>query len=378
MEPGEDVDRQYWSNAPTDMLRLISSRLVAGEYVVFRAVCKNWRLSLPDLHDYSYSSPFSCVNTPCLITFYEETGDVEFFYPLYNAQITQNMDMPELRGSRIRCAIEDWLLMSKGDYGMFFFNPFTKVIMKLPDLLEEFKNSFPSWTFSCPQDSSSSDCFVVGFFFSGFPPMVYMIKVGESIWKIHTFYHDEYGNNKELFFVPHSPVYFKNDNIVYILGHKGTLAILKINENSTEESPTWKFHGKQLSHRKQNSIRQIFTAEDIDNGGILVIFLTHEEGKVDIWRYKMNGEELEKEKVTTLEDKTLFVSYGGSFLKPSVARGLANKIYFPMFHDNNKGVFYCLEKHKYYSFDYSSTNCFNLVQPISSIWIQPSSRNYSF
>jgi len=203
--------------------------------------------------------------------------------------------------------------------------------------------------------------------------MVYMIKVGESRWTLHDYYdEDEEERYKGIKFMPNNPVYSKNNNIVYMLGHKGTLGILRINGNSTTDTPTWEFHGKKLSHRKQISIQQVFTAEDTDNGGILVVFVTHEEGEVDIWRYKMNGEELKKERVTSLENKTLFVSFGVSFLRSCVAQGLENKIYFPMFHDNNKGVFYCLVKHKYYSFDYSSPNCFNLVQPILSFWIQPS------
>lgn len=35
---------ELWSDClPTDILGLISSRLVGGEYFVFRAVCKRWR-----------------------------------------------------------------------------------------------------------------------------------------------------------------------------------------------------------------------------------------------------------------------------------------------------------------------------------------------
>ncbi|KAM3341268.1 hypothetical protein P3S68_028903 [Capsicum galapagoense] len=100
MEHGDDDS--LWCNAPTDILGLISSRLVAGEYVVFRAVCRNWRdlVPLPRIpREY---------NTPRLMTLYQERGDVEFFHPLHDALIT---DIPELvKGSRIRCALKDWLL----------------------------------------------------------------------------------------------------------------------------------------------------------------------------------------------------------------------------------------------------------------------------
>ncbi|PHT34299.1 hypothetical protein CQW23_26099 [Capsicum baccatum] len=125
MERGDDDS--LWCNAPKDILGLISSRLVAGEYVVFRAVCRNWRdlVPLPRIpREY---------NTPRLMTLYEERGDVEFFHPLHDALITQKMDIPELvKGSRIRCALKDWLLMSKGNRGMFFFNAVSKHEMQVP------------------------------------------------------------------------------------------------------------------------------------------------------------------------------------------------------------------------------------------------------
>ncbi|OIT04198.1 hypothetical protein A4A49_16886, partial [Nicotiana attenuata] len=94
---------------------------------------------------------------------------------------------------------------------------------------------------------------------------------------------------------------------------------------------------------------QVFTAEDVDNGGILVVFLTHEEGKVEVWRYNVIDENLEREQITSLDNRTLFVKKEASFLKPCVAPGLGNKIFFSMFHDNSKGIFYCLATRKYYS-----------------------------
>ncbi|XP_075080612.1 F-box/kelch-repeat protein At3g18720-like [Nicotiana tabacum] len=373
-------DNGLWSDCiPTDILISISSRLIAGDYFVFRAVCKSWR-SIPspihDSHALSHSN-----NTPCMMTLYQEIGIVEFFHPLYNA-ITHKTDIvPKLRGARIRSAKGNWSLMSQGKRGMLFFNHKSNDIIELPDLLEGKQNSFHAWTFSCPPDSSSSDCFVVGFENFGSPPPVYIIKVGDSRWTYHAFVNED-GDGNKLGIIDlsgcNNPVFLKND-IVYVLEEKGNLGILSIKENSAEETPTWEFYGKSLPRRKLRSVRKVYTAKDVDNGGILAVFLTHNEGKVEVWRYKydINKRILEREQITSLDNKTLFVSFGASYLKPCVAQGLENTIYFPMFHDKN-GVFYCLASRKHYSFDYSavkgafsSPNCHKLDQPRYCIWIEP-------
>lgn len=94
----------------------------------------------------------------------------------------------------------------------------------------------------------------------------------------------------------------------------------------------------------------------------LVVFLSHHEGELEVWKHKMNGKVLEMERITSLDDnKILFVSSGGSCLKKCVALGLENKIYFPMFHDNNKDVYYCLVNCKYYSFDYFGLEPYSLT-----------------
>ncbi|XP_027767522.1 F-box protein At4g00893-like [Solanum pennellii] len=359
------MEDALWSDCiPLDILGLISSRLIAAEYFIFRAVCKRWRdAPLTPPH-----RPAQSEKSPCLITLRGDSGIIEFFHPVYNVMTTTSIPNPKLMDSRIRSSKGNWLLLSNGSRGMFFFNPVSNDIIELPDL--PYDNICPSWTFSCPPDSSSA-CFVVGIDYAGNPPDVYIIKVGETNWTYHNL--DDPADRYKCFCLSacNSPIFFKN-NIVYVLGDKGTLGILTINENSI---PSWKFYGKPFPRRRLNPIQYVYTAKDVDNEGMLVVFLSHHEGKVEVWRYKMNGEVLEREKITSLDNnKTLFVSSVGSCLKPCIAPGLGNKIYFSMFH-NKKGVFYCLVNHKYYSFDYlgikaySSLYIFNLFRPTSCIWI---------
>ncbi|KAK4730865.1 hypothetical protein R3W88_023853 [Solanum pinnatisectum] len=178
-----DYDK-LWSGIPSDILGLISLRLVAADYFVFRAVCKHWRYAslTPPLHPQS-SSP-----SPCLMTLQKETCIIEFFNPVYNVVTMQKSDIPKFRGARIRSSKANWLLMSHGNRNMFFFNTISNDIIELPDLLDENENSCSAWTFWCPPDSSSSDCFVVGFETGGYVPDVYTVKVGDTEWTYHYFF----------------------------------------------------------------------------------------------------------------------------------------------------------------------------------------------
>ncbi|KAG5570310.1 hypothetical protein H5410_060076 [Solanum commersonii] len=283
------------------------------------------------LHSPNAPPPQSSSQWPCLMTLHKETSMVEFFDPVYNVVTTHKTGMQKLRGARIR----------------------------------------RSKTFSCPPDSSS-DCFVVGFKAIGYVPDVYIIKVGDNEWTYH------YSLNPGKFMATGSNnLLFFKINTIYLLGDKGNLRTLCNKENSTAQRPRWKFYGSYFPSSKQRLIRKVYTSKDVDNGGMLAVILSREKGDIEVWRYKINGKELEREKITSLDNKTLFVSSGGSYLKTCAAPRLGNKIYFSMFHDNNRGVFYCLANHKYYSFDYSvnkaysSPNIFNLVQPRSFIWIEP-------
>ncbi|KAK4730787.1 hypothetical protein R3W88_023775 [Solanum pinnatisectum] len=153
------MEDALWSDCiPSDILGLISSRLVAAEYFVFRAVCKKWR--------YTPVTPPHCPaqpeKSPCLITLRGDTGIIDFFHPVYNVMTTTSIPIPKLMDSRIRSSKGNWLLISNGSRDMFFFNPISNDIVELPDLQEEYEN-ICTWTFSCPPDSPSSACFVVGF-----------------------------------------------------------------------------------------------------------------------------------------------------------------------------------------------------------------------
>ncbi|KAF3675586.1 putative ATP-dependent Clp protease ATP-binding subunit clpA -like protein CD4A, chloroplastic-like [Capsicum annuum] len=281
----EDSDKLWSDRIPPDILGSIASRLVVGEYFVFRDVCKQWRLAplMPPSH--RPRRLHDDLQLPYLMTLHEKTGIVEFFDLVYNVVTTHNPGISKLKGSRIRSSKAGWLLMSHGNRGMFFFNPIDNDIIELPDL-EQRENICSCWTFSCPPDSEG--CFVVGFDTYGTPPDIYIIKVGETTWTYHYSNDTEYGYNERIFELHgcNNAVFIKK-NIIYILGDKGNLATLSINEKSTTEVPTWKFYGKlfRCRRRKQNSIQRIYIVEDTDDKGMFAFltrslaFLTHSDSR---------------------------------------------------------------------------------------------------
>ncbi|PHT71715.1 hypothetical protein T459_22500 [Capsicum annuum] len=86
----EDSDKLWSDRIPPDILGSIASRLVVGEYFVFRVVCKQWRLAplMPPSH--RPRRLHDDLQLPYLMTLHEKTGIVEFFDPVYNVVTTHN------------------------------------------------------------------------------------------------------------------------------------------------------------------------------------------------------------------------------------------------------------------------------------------------
>ncbi|KAG5537414.1 hypothetical protein RHGRI_024743 [Rhododendron griersonianum] len=147
-----------WTALPTEILSFISSRLFLGDLIKrFRCVCKTWKLvpSLP------VPCPTQCpIPQSQWLMLYRGLKKMElnFFNPLYKD--TYRMDIPELSGALLRCSKDGWLLMSRGKHSVFFFNPFTKAKIDLPDLPHHY--NFDAISFSCAP--TSLECMVFGIY----------------------------------------------------------------------------------------------------------------------------------------------------------------------------------------------------------------------
>lgn len=125
-ETKENLKGSYM-DLPDDILCDIFSRLFAGDRVVFRSVCRslNSVSPLPDtLGGRQTKLDLAC--GPYLM-FMDK-----IFHPIYSK--SHHLEFPHMPGTIVRCARDDWLLMAQGSKGMFFFNPFTKEKVTLPDI----------------------------------------------------------------------------------------------------------------------------------------------------------------------------------------------------------------------------------------------------
>ncbi|XP_058077121.1 F-box/kelch-repeat protein At1g57790-like [Magnolia sinica] len=163
-----------WASLPTELLEHIIDRLPLIEYLTFRGVCKSWR---------SASSDYSPKNQPKAhrpwILFFSPTSPTKCF--LYNepSESYYNIEIPELQNSSCLASNHGWLLIHH-DGSLFFFNPFSRTKVELP----EFKHSPISdhvATFSSPP--TSEDCMV--FLVSRSDPKTFEINTcrrGENEW----------------------------------------------------------------------------------------------------------------------------------------------------------------------------------------------------
>jgi hypothetical protein len=114
---------------------------------------------------------------------------------------------------------------------------------------------------------------------------------------------------------------------------------------------------------------------------VLVIFVVADHDTL-IYVFEVNLSNLSERKglkprimfwhrVTSLGNRMMYLSPGGSFLKPAVATRTSNKIYLPMIRDN-KNVFYSFDTAMYHYFTggYSSKNSYNVQELQTCCWIK--------
>ncbi|CAN4121346.1 unnamed protein product [Withania somnifera] len=125
-EEHEESDEQNsLFGVPTELLEQILSRLNLKENIRASAVCKKWLAA---------SISVRVANKPPWLMFFPKFGDlVEFYDP--SVRQTYSVELPELRGSRLCYAKDGWLLLYKPrTLCVFFFNPYMKNVINLPEL----------------------------------------------------------------------------------------------------------------------------------------------------------------------------------------------------------------------------------------------------
>ncbi|KAK6115049.1 hypothetical protein DH2020_007318 [Rehmannia glutinosa] len=337
-----------WADLPDDLLNVILSKVFAKDRQSFGLVCRSW-------NTVAASSPYRY--SPCLMYYHRSMHKWRFYQ--YNSFFC--MDFPELENAEIRCSNYGWLLMSRYDNNLFFFDPFNNRKIELPCKLR-----FGYTTLCFLHPPTSPDCVIVGI---GTPDSNNVMKIcvlrhGEDEWEIN-----EYRPNKNEFLVSRgAPVLHRG--LLYFLDVKGNVATFNMSK-CDDCKPRLHVKFRCLRRRRLgNKIKEHFLFKIKGEEALFAVFLLHEERKVNM--YRLLEPEMKWEPVEDIGDKVLYLSHASSFGDTAYLKNMANRIYFSRFHGDS-AVFYSLNSGKYHSLDgdYSENNSYGLKRLNFATWITP-------
>ncbi|KAI3432028.1 uncharacterized protein J3R85_007692 [Psidium guajava] len=330
----EEEEKSPWPDLLPELLDLVSLRLSAPDFCSFRRVCTSWRsITNPVLRPLPASADFFRRGTPILATVHDDF--CSFFDPIHNAAL--RVGIPELAGSRLRAAgAGDWLLLTRGREGVFFFNVSERVTVPLPDL-DAF--SMDVVGFSGPPDTPG--CTVIAATHS--MGEIYTLKRGEAAWTFHEFEH------KRSYAANCAPVMLGDR--CYMLRSKGHAVGFGYKEWDDVGDDGYYYHDmyadrpEPLRKWRRGQIDQCFLAED--GGELLAVFLGFGETRVSVFGLDVRARTWRK--VDRLENKMMFISQGSCMVVDAVVRGTGNKIYLPKSRAGH-GMFYSFATNKFHTF----------------------------
>ncbi|KAF6145258.1 hypothetical protein GIB67_041453 [Kingdonia uniflora] len=208
-EKEEDIRWKYLLN---ELLELIMSRLFLGDFISFRLVCKPWSpispapLSIPPHFDSQKYQWFICIPN-------NNKGGCNFFDPIYKNSYF--VTIPYIAGAIIRHSKYGWLLMSKGEFSFFFFNPITRQTIKLTDIMQSYKSK--GITFSSPP--TSKDCIAFIYYNDWWSISILTCSPGDDEWNCKYLF-----SNEEKFIGSRcNPVF--HDGALYCLSMDGRIGV---------------------------------------------------------------------------------------------------------------------------------------------------------
>ncbi|KAI3917214.1 hypothetical protein MKX01_007199 [Papaver californicum] len=331
-------EEKHWGILNEDMVVLIGSYLHPLDYVHFRSVCKASRQIMPvvkptftstQILETTYLSPwllFSKDNSSTVYNLVNPMHDNEN-YPLNFSEL--------LLGATIRFQKGCWLLMSREEE-LFFYNPFTREIIKLPDFPGCYYRSDISFS-SIP---TSADCIVfaieVRLLSDDCEYSIHCIKRGKLDWDFFDFDEKMYSPYWPL---RNTPISFGGD--FYSVGYDGALGIFDLGNDGY----SWEVFEKP--HQQFKDSYPSFLVKCGDD--LLLMKLGCLEMPVRIFR--LDFAEMEWVKVESLGKHMLFISDITCFSAIASNSRMENKIYFPRLCLNGEGVlFYSLETGNFHSF----------------------------
>ncbi|KAI3997108.1 hypothetical protein MKX01_006962 [Papaver californicum] len=272
----------------------------------------------------------------------------------------------KLVGATIRFSKDGWLLLSKGKKTVFCYNHFTRAMIRLPDLPDDYVLGGMSFS-SIP---TSRDCVVIAISnwieITGGNDIFFLVtKPGKkgrkraTRWTVRRFNHKgRYMND----FMPciNNLVFY--NGAFYCLDYNGMLGVFNMKGNFS-----WKVFSKSLKQFSGFYPRYLIECEDK-----LLPVNSGQSGKsVDV--YRLDDSEMVWVKLNSLGKHALFISYTSSFSAVVPRSCMENKIYFPRLYDE-RILYYSLDTYRYHfvgSNQHSAQDFHNIKERSNCSWIEP-------
>ncbi|XP_050220969.1 uncharacterized protein LOC126671254 [Mercurialis annua] len=360
-----DEQEETWSALPSELLSLISSTLSGSDTLNFNFVCKSWQsvsvLTPSSTQLIMPSKTLSEIHQfPLLLFLGRDDGPLCNFYHALNNTI-YTLNVPEIGNARVRFSKNGWLLMSRGDFKMLFFNPLTKERIDLPNLRANYK--FHGISFSATP--TSPDCVVLGVYngHDGNELCISLICHGETVW-----------TRLELkkyckFIISHcNPVFY--DGLFYCFGRNGMLGTFDPRKDDETGWTLLRWPEKPCVSSESNYLIEC-------NGDLFSVF-EGPSGKY-IKVFKLDKKSMSWLNVDSLGDETvLFVSRTTSFSAECKVPRIGNKVFFPRFRDGYC-VFYSLVTEKFHclKIDKARDDFYGTTEKLHCSWFEPNFQSHS-
>ncbi|KAL5979373.1 hypothetical protein ACLOJK_019271 [Asimina triloba] len=366
-EKEEVAEHVSWLDLPIHILELIALQLFRADFIHLTCVCKMWNsIDRPNqiinrhfsLHP-NDELPLLKNHTPWLMFFSKDDGNYKFLDPIYNE--TYSINVPKLSGASLCFSKDGWVFMHRWHRSVFLFNPFINEKIKLPSL--EFQICFDYISFSSTPTASECIIFAVTYCSSNHLKF-HTCRRGDKSWT-------EYHSFSEQQFLASfaNPVFY--GDVFYILGHDGRLGVYDPKRSTctilTKPKPL-KFcdcKNDVLCNWKNYLVES--------RGKLLMVFVGFLGSPIHI--FSLDFSTMEWVEVEALEDdQMLLVGRQTSLASASVAKGMGNKIYFPMV-SAQKSVFYSHEDGKCHpNSDFRKSEEFIYSTWVEPTWSKPSAK----
>ncbi|XP_026428601.1 F-box/kelch-repeat protein At1g57790-like [Papaver somniferum] len=268
-----------------------------------------------------------------------------------------------LVGATIRFSKDGWLLLSNGKKSVFCYNPFTRAIICLPDLPDNYVLGGMSFS-SVP---TSRDCVVIAisnwYEFVDYNEISFLVtELGKSAieWTDYKF---DYEGDSQDNFMPciNNPVF--SDGDFYCLDYNGMLGVFTMKGG---------YPNRRVLSKSLKQFGGFYPSYLVECDKKLLLVNLGQSGKsVNI--YELDRTEMVWVKLNSSGKHAVFISCRSSFSAVAPRSCMENKIYFPRLY-GERILYYSLDTCRYHyvgSDRHSLQDFHNTKERSSCTWIEP-------